>query len=138
MADLDCRLLPGTDSGAFLESLRSRLPKEDLEYFQFEILQDQVASVSPIDSPLYQAIEKTIRGCLPKALAIPFLTPGFTDAHYYRKLGMTMYGFIPMEASSGEEFVRLIHGHDERISLKNIDFGVNILMELTKRMLFEA
>lgn len=138
VADLDCRLLPGADSGTFLESLKSRLLKKDLEHLHFEILQDQPASESKIDSALYRAIENTIKNRLPRARAIPFLTPGFTDAHYYRKLGMTMYGFIPMETSSGDEFVRLIHGHDERISLKNIDFGVNFLMELTKHMLFKA
>lgn len=137
-ADLDCRLLPGETSGQFLETLKASIPKEHKEHVRFEVLQDQGASASPAESPLYRAIGKTIEHYLPESGPIPFLTPGFTDAHHYRKLGMTMYGFIPMEASSGTEFVRLIHGHDERISLKNIDFGATVLMELTKRMLFEV
>lgn len=137
-ADLDCRLLPGETSERFLKALRARTPKKDDEHVRFEVLQDQGASQSPSGSPLFRAIEKTIERYLPGSTPIPFLTPGFTDAHHYRKLGMTMYGFIPMEASKGTEFARLIHGHDECISLKNVDFGATVLMELTKRVLFEV
>ena len=135
--NLDCRLLPGFSSENFLKDVKKRLTKEELTYTTFTILQDQGPSASRIDTPFYKKITQTIAKVIPEAIPIPFLTPGFTDAHFYRKLGMHMYGFIPMNVSSGNEFLRLFHGNNERISLENLDFGSNTLMDLTRSVLFE-
>ena len=75
-------------------------------------------------SLLASVIKDVITVHSPGAKAIPFLSPGATDARYLRPKGVVVYGFDPM--LPGEK-VNLAHGVDERITLKSLEFGLKVL-----------
>jgi len=87
---------------------------------------------SSADTPLYAAIEAIAAKSDPPALAVPSVTIGFTDAHYFRDAGVTSYGFTPRamrrEDSSG------VHGHDERADVGSLAMAVTTLIEILEEL----
>lgn len=51
------------------------------------------ASGSPIDTPLWDSLQRIAARLVPGARCVPFLLPGTTDARFFRRLGTTAYGF---------------------------------------------
>ena len=68
----------------------------------------------------------------PPGHTAPSVSIGFTDAHYFRDIGVTSYGFIPRamrrEDSSG------IHGHDERADVGSLAMAVTTLIEILEEL----
>ena len=57
---------------------------------------------------------------------------GFTDAHYFRELGITAYGFVPRAYRVDEP--PGVHGPDERISIENLERGVATLIAILEEL----
>jgi acetylornithine deacetylase/succinyl-diaminopimelate desuccinylase-like protein len=55
---------------------------------------------------------------------------GATDAKHLIKLGTKCYGFSPMKFRPGEHFAELVHGHDERVAIESLAWGVRVLHEV--------
>jgi acetylornithine deacetylase/succinyl-diaminopimelate desuccinylase-like protein len=68
----------------------------------------------------------------PGALIATPLLAGFTDSYYYRRLGIGAYGVSPFRLSEADS--RTVHGNDERVSLKNIRFGVEFFYRIVERV----
>jgi acetylornithine deacetylase/succinyl-diaminopimelate desuccinylase-like protein len=123
-AIIDCRLLPGDDREAFLEALVSVV---DDEHCRFEILASSQASESPADTDLFHAILRARDRFEP---GVPVLTPPLTsstDAGRLRGMGMIVYGFEPFHLSYEDEHS---HGDDERLSVENLGFGIEVTLEI--------
>src|SRR5439155_1502512 len=52
---------------------------------------------------------------------------GFTDSHYFRRLGIVSYGLSPFPLNQAES--RGVHGNDERVSLDDLTFGVHFMYD---------
>jgi acetylornithine deacetylase/succinyl-diaminopimelate desuccinylase-like protein len=87
---------------------------------------------SPIDTPLFRAIRDTAAELDPGSLVVPRVGIGFTDAHYFRDVGMVVYGFVPRWLPP-EEFAR-VHGPDERISVENLGRGIETLITILQKL----
>jgi acetylornithine deacetylase/succinyl-diaminopimelate desuccinylase-like protein len=124
-ARVDARLLPGQTKEMFLKELRGVLDDK------FEIVFDENSSpgleFDPA-SPLYETIKRVLRRHDPAGSVLPELNAGATDARHVVKLGTKVYGFCPMFDKDGE--MERVHGHDERISLDNVEFGTRVLYEV--------
>jgi acetylornithine deacetylase/succinyl-diaminopimelate desuccinylase-like protein len=57
---------------------------------------------------------------------------GFSDAHYFREIGLTAYGFVPRWLHPDE--ARGIHGPDERISVENLERGVETMIQILEEL----
>lgn len=115
---IDCRLLPGDDATAFLETLKRAAAEPDLKW---EIIASSVATESTTDTDLFRAIEKARDRFDP---GVPVLTPPLlstTDATTFRQAGFVIYGFETWRIPPDDD---RSHGDDERLSLANIRFGV--------------
>ncbi len=125
---VDCRLLPGYDEEWIKKYLRQLL--KDLDY-ELEFLQREPPSESPADTPLYTAIEKALYELLPGSKATPFMVMGGTDSRYFRwKFESVAYGFFPIRGDLPlKEFLAMIHGVNERISIRNIEFSYRTLVK---------
>ena len=77
------------------------------------------------------AIERVAARSKPEGFVVPRVISGFTDAHYFRSLGITAYGFVPRRLRLQDSLG--IHGPNERVSLDNLEFGI----ETTVRILEE-
>ncbi len=113
---LDIRLLPDTDSAAFLAEVEKRLGKE----LAVKVLVTAPPSApSPASGPAYEAMVKVLGRDGP---VVPTFIAGFTDSRFFREKGISAYGLSPFELSPDDS--KGIHGTDERIPVAEIDRGV--------------
>ena len=126
-AQLDARLLPGESCEAFREELAEVIhdPKVELQ----TILSFPSRSSSP-DTPLYRAIEAVAARHDPSALVVPRLIGGFTDAHWFRELGLVAYGFVPRALTPDE--ARRVHGVDERVDTATLARSIELMVEVVR------
>jgi acetylornithine deacetylase/succinyl-diaminopimelate desuccinylase-like protein len=126
---VDCRLLPGQTRDEVESLLRSGIPGDwELEWIENECVG---GTRSPIDTPLWRALEAWVAETEPGAQLAPIVCGGFTDSHYVRSgLGTTAYGFFPIRAMAPELVARLVHGADERIAVDDLELAVDLYRRL--------
>ena len=128
-AAIDVRLLPGQEPATLLAEL-------------VRVVSDTAVSItpqgpswpateSPTDTELFQAIVAAARARDPKALVTTPPLTGFTDSHYFRRLGIVSYGLSPFPLNEAES--RGVHGNDERVSLEDLNFGVRFMYDVVSR-----
>ncbi|MEM2546119.1 MAG: hypothetical protein QXM37_00630, partial [Candidatus Bathyarchaeia archaeon] len=66
----------------------------------------------------------------------PILLTGGTDSRFFRRMGVTCYGFHPVLSDIPYgEILKMVHGVDERISIRNLVFGTSILYKVVEKLL---
>jgi acetylornithine deacetylase/succinyl-diaminopimelate desuccinylase-like protein len=128
-AHLDARLLPGGACEDFSREIAQLASDTGVEV---ETLLEFSSASSPVETALYRAIVAAARARDPRAIVVPRVLAGFTDAHYFRELGITAYGFVPRWQRRGEQ--RGIHGPNERVSVENLERGVEALIAILERL----
>jgi acetylornithine deacetylase/succinyl-diaminopimelate desuccinylase-like protein len=123
---VDCRLLPGQSPEAVAGIVREVLGS-DVAY-DVDWLEAQGGTRSPLDTPLWDAVDSFIEESEPGARAVPICTAGFTDSHWLREaFGAVAYGFFPMRTMPPEVAAQLIHSADERIPVDDLELGLDWL-----------
>jgi len=123
---VDCRLLPGQHPAAVEPMIRAVLGG-DVDY-ELEFLEAQGGTRSPLDSPLWDAVESYVEAVEPDARAVPICSSGFTDSHWLREaFDATAYGFFPARAMPADLAASLIHSADERVPVSDLELGVEWL-----------
>lgn len=120
-AIVDCRVLPGTAPETLLGELRALLGDD----FTLEVLQQEPASESPWDDPLFDALVRHLTAGRTDVVAGPAISPGFTDSNLARPKGTKAYGLVPFEVN--EELLRTMHGKHERVPVEQVKKGLQIL-----------
>jgi acetylornithine deacetylase/succinyl-diaminopimelate desuccinylase-like protein len=132
-AHLDARLLPGESCRGFVGQLQQLVDDRNID---FKVLLAFGTRSSPVDTSLFHSIERVAAEIDPSALVVPQVIAGFTDAHYFRDLGVVAYGFaprwLPPHETSG------IHGPNERISVENLERGVHTLVRILETLSAET
>ena len=122
---VDCRILPGDTQAEVEAQIRELLRNAD---YELEWIEGQGGTRSPIETPLWDAVESFVAEIEPEAQVVPLLLSGFTDSHWLREaFGTVAYGFFPMRAMEAELAARLIHSADERIDVGDLELGVRFL-----------
>ena len=130
----DCRILPGQNPTDALNEIKSLLKDVDLEKLEFETIQANEPSESPMNTQLYEQIINVLKMFEPNCSVTPILLTGGTDSRFFRKIGSVCYGFQPMLADMPYgEILKTVHGIDERISMENLVFGTSILYNVVER-----
>jgi acetylornithine deacetylase/succinyl-diaminopimelate desuccinylase-like protein len=124
-AQLDARLLPGETCEAFVALIERTIADPRLSV---EATLAFHSDTSSADTPLYRAIERVAKATDVQALVVPRVNAGFSDAHYFREIGLTAYGFVPRWLHPDE--ARGIHGPDERVSVENLERGVETMIAI--------
>ena len=81
---------------------------------------------------LWDVITAVLAERAPGAKLVPKMLAGATDAKHVARLGTRVYGFCPELYIAPDEGNR-IHGHDERMSVASIRWGVRTLFEVVRR-----
>lgn len=118
-AELDCRLLPGTDHAKFAEEVKKKLDDPTLEV---KVIESELAVPSSAETPLFEAIKSVAQDEQPGVPVVPVVVQWFTDSHWFRELGLTAYGWEPVEQDP--EHIATVHGKNERVPIKGLDAGV--------------
>ena len=120
VVNVDIRTLPGEGPDEVDAHLRAALG--DLaDHVEVEIIMNDSASTSPVDTPLWDALARAVNVPFPTARLTPQLAVGFTDARIYREMGAIAYGaglFSP--GLNAADFGARFHGHDERIDVESL------------------
>jgi acetylornithine deacetylase/succinyl-diaminopimelate desuccinylase-like protein len=133
--DCDCRVLPGTSIDGLLAELREALGT-DVPY-ELEVLEPLTGgTLSPIESPLFDACRAFIEAHDPGAILLPTLCTGFTDSHYARAaFGSVAYGFWPTRTTPYEIAAAGVHGRDERIHVDDLGYATMFHVEVCRSLL---
>jgi acetylornithine deacetylase/succinyl-diaminopimelate desuccinylase-like protein len=125
--EIDGRTLPGQSESAFLLELREALGGDP----QLEVLHSLPPVEATSKTPLFDHLAATVRRNDPTGHPLPYLIPGFTDAKAYSRLGTTCYGFAPVKFDPTHEvnFTKMYHGHDERVPVDGLKWGLRVLYE---------
>jgi acetylornithine deacetylase/succinyl-diaminopimelate desuccinylase-like protein len=121
--------LRGHDCKAFTQQLATVVGDNGV---LFEEILAFEAGHSPSETALFEAIARVAARRDPRALVIPRIIPGFTDAHYFRAKGIIAYGFTPRWLTALD--TQGIHGPDEKVSIANLERGVDALVEILREL----
>jgi len=132
-AEVDVRTLPGTDASVFLDHLQSLVGTDATV--------EPVVILPPVEWPADAEIVADMRAALatadPDGTPVPMMiTPG-TDAKALMDLGIPCYGFAPLRLDADFPFLSLFHGHDERVPVSALAFGLPVLADVVARFAIE-
>ena len=128
--DVDVRTLPGETSADVDAHLKTALG--DLyERVQTEILQDEPATASPTDNPMWSALEKAMARPYPDLTLVPSLVTGGTDSRFFRQKGAVAFGAGLLSPQvSAEDFLMRFHGHNERIDVESLRLTTQLWLDV--------
>ncbi|MGH7522254.1 MAG: M20/M25/M40 family metallo-hydrolase [Gemmatimonadales bacterium] len=129
-AAIDVRLLPGQDPAAVLADL-------------VRVVGDTAVTLKPqgpnwpatessTETEMFRAITAVAHARHPDALVTTVMLAGFTDSHYFRRMGIASYGVGPFPLTQSDS--RGVHGNDERVSIEALRFGVRFYYDVVSRV----
>ena len=131
--DIDIRTIAGDDGPKVHEMLKDAIGDELWKDVEVVAEVDNPASESPTGTPLWNTLTKVSQKLVPGAETVPFLIVGATDARFFRRKGVTAYGYgLMSERISFKDFAKMFHGNNERIDQESLRLSTD-LFERTAR-----
>jgi len=65
----------------------------------------------------------------------PYLITGATDSRFFRQIGVPCYDFSPFRLR--QEDSKLVHGHNERLSIENLGLAGEVIFEIINEVAAE-
>lgn len=128
-AEVDVRTLPGTDHEVLLSHLQDVVGANAT----VQPIVSLPAIEWPADAEIVGLMHAALRNADPEATSVPMMiTPG-TDAKALAVLDIPCYGFAPLRMEPNTPFLSLFHGHDERVPVSALAFGLPVLAEVVSR-----
>ena len=130
-AELDGRIAVGSSEAELLAELRALAgPGIELELLG----PSRPPTVTPPGDQLFDLLAAVVADHHPGAVAVPTVTPGFTDAKFWSRLGTACYGFAPIRLEpSDPDFAAMFHGDDERVPIVGLKAGLRVLADAVAR-----
>jgi acetylornithine deacetylase/succinyl-diaminopimelate desuccinylase-like protein len=117
---VDIRTLPGQTAEDVHAMLRDALG-EYYDQVEIDPTSAMEASASPVETPLWDSLQRHTSRLVPGAQNVPFIIVGATDARFFRKLGAVCYGYgLFSERIAFGDFMKMFHGDDERIDTESL------------------
>jgi len=133
--DIDVRTMPGEtpeDVHRYLTEAFGDLAKE----VEISPLMNDMASTSPIDTPLWDSLQKAVHNAFPSTELSPGLIVGFTDARVHRNLGAVAYGAGLLSPDlDASEYGSRFHGNNERIDVESIGLTTGLYLDTVTDLL---
>jgi acetylornithine deacetylase/succinyl-diaminopimelate desuccinylase-like protein len=129
-AVLNVRTLPGHSIDKVVNRLRAIVAEPGVT---IEIThRGEEAPASDPDSEMFAALAGAARELDPQMAVVPYLSTGVTDSARLRRLGVKAYGVLPFPMLQSDE--ERMHGSDERVPLKSLDFGTRLIYGAIERI----
>jgi acetylornithine deacetylase/succinyl-diaminopimelate desuccinylase-like protein len=131
---VDCRVPPGLGEEQALARIREVLGQEG---YRIDFSERVVGNASPVESPLMDAIRGWIETNDPGATVVPVILPGFTDSRTFRSAfpDLIAYGFMPHRHMTLYDTAPLVHGADERIDVRDLEYAARFFADIAREML---
>ncbi|ALE05985.1 hypothetical protein AL755_11740 [Arthrobacter sp. ERGS1:01] len=124
-AMVDVRTLPGRHEEV-LELVRE-LAGDGIE---ISTIHNDVSLETPFAGNLVDAMIDSLHVEDPGATVLPYTLSGGTDNKSLSRLGITGYGFAPLQLPADLDFTGMFHGVDERVPVESLKFGARVLDRL--------
>jgi acetylornithine deacetylase/succinyl-diaminopimelate desuccinylase-like protein len=130
---VDVRLIPGQERDDAVRTIRRCTRGLDVEV---EAYKYSAVSVSPSQTPFYEAVASTLTELAPGSLVVSQISSGMSDSRFWRKLGSVVYGCVPMSPETRPADISPgVHGPNERIDTPSLEFGTKFLVTLVPKVL---
>ena len=131
---VDCRVPPGLGEQEVRRGIAEVLGDDG---FRIDFTERVKGNRSPMQSALMDTIINWIGERDPGAAVVPVILPGFTDSRHFRAAfpECVAYGFFPQRHQSMLQTAPLIHGADERIDVRDLQFATEFYVDLATRAL---
>jgi acetylornithine deacetylase/succinyl-diaminopimelate desuccinylase-like protein len=123
---VDGRILPGHTVNSFLQQVRDIIGND----FEIKVKQSSEPFTTEHDNSFFEQLGRSLKSFDSGSIPVPFLIPGYTDAQQYQRLGIKCYGFVPVKLPADINFGSLYHGHNERIPVNGMKFGMKVLWDV--------
>ncbi len=130
VANVNVRMLPGFPVEDLLTRLTRAVNDANVEITVRS--SGRPAPASPIASEMFEAIVHVLRELAPEAPCVPALSAGATDSAALRLHGIHCYGVLPFPMPQEDE--DRMHGHDERLSVDALSFGITFTCDVVDRL----
>ncbi|MDQ1396496.1 MAG: hypothetical protein QOG64_1755 [Acidimicrobiaceae bacterium] len=118
--EVDIRTLPG-QSAEDIETMLAEALGDLAGEVEVINQSDDRSSASPMETPLYDAMQRMATRLSPDVTLVPTLMAGATDSRFFRRQGATCYGF---SLQSGripyDKLATMFHGDNERIDTESL------------------
>jgi len=128
-AELDVRVLPGTDPDEVIAAIKEHLADDEIKVVATSA---SMASQSSMDTGDFAIIKQVHLEHYPNALAVASLLYGASDSKFFRQKGIPCYGVCPMLI--GLRDLDRVHGVDERISEEYMIKGTQAFVDIVARL----
>ncbi len=130
-AVVNFRLLPGDTVAGVQDHVQRAIGNEAIKVKPREWA-NEASPVSPMASPAYRLLGRTVREVFPGTVVAPGLMIAATDSRHYTELSGQIYRFSPVRARP-EDLTRF-HGTDERISVANYVEAIQFYHQLLRNV----
>lgn len=138
-ANVNCRMLPGTDPQQVRETIVSVLADPQIRVGFVEQKDADGKPVTPVSVPpsplrpdLMGVVEKTVHSMWPGLPILPVMSTGASDGKFLRMNGIPTYGISAVFSDLNE---RRAHGQDERVLVESfhdaVEFNYRLLKEIS-------
>jgi len=127
-ATFDARIMPEEQHGRFLAQVQ-KVAGKNVEVVP---LSRGDSIPSSYDTDFFRAIRRVVKARKGNIPVLPFITTGATDLRYFRRIGVTAYGFSPIALSRAE--LMSMHSIDERISVEGFVEGLDVTCDIVKSL----
>lgn len=123
--DVDIRTMPGEDGAVIrsmlLEAIGDLAPRVAIDSH------DDGPTQSPIETPLWDSLERVTSSILGGTALLPMMMVGGTDNRFFRRAGSVGYGFgLFSQRIPYEEYLAMFHGNNERIDQESLDLSAQL------------
>jgi acetylornithine deacetylase/succinyl-diaminopimelate desuccinylase-like protein len=133
--ELDIRTLPG-DGTAEVRAMLDDALGELAPRVELVRANDDPSTSSPIDTPLWDALQRVTSAFYEGSRIVPYMTVGATDARFFRRLGVPSYGFGLFSTQlTFEDYGRMFHGDDERVDVESLRLSTEMWEALARDLL---
>jgi acetylornithine deacetylase/succinyl-diaminopimelate desuccinylase-like protein len=124
------RTRPGESLDAVVGHLTTLVDDPEVDIHVVE--RGDEAPASPEGTAMYNALADCARVLDPSLTVAPYLSNGITDSARLRQLGVKAYGILPFPLTVEDE--GRMHGHDERVPVTSLHFGLRLLFEAVRQV----
>jgi acetylornithine deacetylase/succinyl-diaminopimelate desuccinylase-like protein len=118
---LDVRTLPGQSEEDVRAMLHDALGPDLIPDVEIDAPGFNPASASPVETPLWDVLQRVTGALDPGARMVPFMVVGATDARFFRRIGSVAYGYqLLSERIPFGEFMSMFHADNERVDQESL------------------
>jgi acetylornithine deacetylase/succinyl-diaminopimelate desuccinylase-like protein len=131
---VDCRVPPGLGEADALARIEEVVGRDG---YRLEWTEQVVGNSSPMRSPVTDFVTRWVAEHDPEATVVPVILPGFTDSRTFRDAfpDCAAYGFSPHRHITRFETDPLVHGADERIDIRDLEYASAFFGDLSRELL---